>query len=150
MHITSVKASVIASGSLLNLILCELFGGWSDLMTTLVIVMLIDYAMGLCLAAFFQKSKKTKSGKLSSSVGLKGIIKKVFELAIVAAAYRIGIATNFPALAALVTGAFVANEVVSIMENAGRMGILPKRVQELLDKAIDILNGKENGDEHKT
>ncbi len=40
------------------------FGGWTSGMTTLLILMCIDYVTGLMVAGIFKKSKKTESGAL--------------------------------------------------------------------------------------
>lgn len=47
-------------------VIAEFFGGWSDSMTTLVILMAIDYITGLIVAGVFHKSKKSRTGKLES------------------------------------------------------------------------------------
>lgn len=56
-----------------------IFGGWDTLLTVLLAFMAIDYVTGLLCAAM-GKSGKTESGKLSSSAGWAGLIKKVGEL----------------------------------------------------------------------
>lgn len=142
------KLHIAAAGGLLGYLINMLFGGWSDLLTTLIIFMIIDYVTGILLAAVFNKSTKTKGGGLSSAVGLKGIVKKVAELALAAVAYRLELATGV-GIMSLVVGALIATEAMSIMENTGRMGILPERVQRIFTKAIDFLDGEEKREDKK-
>ena len=56
-----------------------LFGGWSLVLQTLIVFMVIDYLTGVLVAGYL--------GKLSSRVGFKGIAKKVMILSLVAVAH---------------------------------------------------------------
>lgn len=116
-----------------------LLGGWSAGMTTLLMFMIIDYVSGLCVAGIFKKSKKSENGALQSKAGWKGLCKKGMMLAIVLVAYRIDlmIGTSY-AKDAVIIG-FVVNETISIIENAGLMGLpLPDAIM----RAVDVLNEK--------
>ena len=62
------------------------FGGWNAGMTTLVILMAIDFISGLLVAGVFHSSSKTDTGALQSSVGWKGLCRKVMTLLFVWAA----------------------------------------------------------------
>ena len=118
-----------------------LFGGWSAGLTTLIIFMVIDYLSGLLLAGVFKASKKSETGALNSNVGFKGLCKKGMVLLIVLIAYRLDlmIGTNYIRDAVVI--GFCVNELLSIVENAGLMGIpLPP----ILIKAIDVLMNKED------
>jgi len=53
-----------------------LFGGWSGSLTTLIILMGIDYITGIIVAAVFKKSPQTSTGALESNAGWKGLCKK--------------------------------------------------------------------------
>ena len=124
-------------------IFTTLAGGWTYGMTTLVIFMAIDYISGLIVAGVFKKSKKTDSGALESRAGFKGLCRKGMALLIVFLAYRLDlmIGTNYIRDAVII--AFCANEAISIIENAGLMGLpLP----DVVVKAIDILTKKSKGD----
>lgn len=119
------------------------FGGWDSALTTLCIFMGIDYVMGLAVAAFFKKSKKSKGGGLDSKAGWKGLLKKGVTLLVVLVACRLEIVTGIDFIRDAVVIAYIANETISITENAGLMGVaIPKPIL----KAIDILKQKE-GDE---
>lgn len=125
-------------------IITYLFGGWTEGMQTLVVLMAIDYITGLFVAAIFKKSSKTDGGGLSSNVGFKGLIKKFVELMIVAAMFRLDVMLGIKYLRDLCIIGFAVNELISITENAGLMGIpLPAAVK----KAIELLNQKSKGDD---
>lgn len=116
-----------------------IFGEWTEGMATLVILMVIDYMTGIFVAAIFKKSAKTNGGGLKSSVGFQGLVKKFVELLIVACMYRVDLLLGIDYLKNLCILGFVLNEIISITENAGLMGIpLPPAVT----KAIELLNSK--------
>lgn len=116
-----------------------LFGGWSSGIITLIMFMCIDYVSGIMVAGVFKNSKKTDSGALESRAGWKGLCRKGMTLIIVMIAFRLDLhlGTNYIRDAVII--GFCANEAISIIENAGLMGIpLP----DALTKAIDILSKK--------
>ena len=118
-----------------------IFGGWDAGLTTLLIFMAIDYVSGLIVAAVFHKSTKTESGTLQSKAGFAGLCRKGMTLLFVLIAYRIDliIGTNYIRYGVII--AFITNELISITENAGLMGVpLPT----VIVKAIDILKQKED------
>ena len=120
--------------------IATLFGEWSAGLTTLIFFMGIDYVSGLLVAGVFKASPKSKTGALSSKVGYKGLCKKGMTLLFVLIAYRLDllIGTDYIRDAAII--GFCANELISIVENAGLMGIpLPP----ILIKAIDVLVSRE-------
>lgn len=122
----------------------SLFGGWNSGMTTLVIFMAVDYLTGLVVAAVFQRSTKSETGTLQSKAGWRGLCKKGMTLLIVLTAARLDlvIGTNFIKDGTVI--AFLANEAISIVENAGLMG-LP--IPSVITNAIDVLkkSGKDSG-----
>lgn len=119
--------------------IASLFGGWDAAMVTLIICMGVDYVSGLVVAGVFHKSKKSASGALESRAGWKGLCRKGMTLLIVLIAARLDlmISTNYIRDAVII--GFVANEVISIVENAGLMG-LP--MPAAITKAIDVLTAK--------
>lgn len=124
-----------AAGALISTI----FGGWDAGLSTLVIFMAIDYFTGLAVAGIFNQSKKSDGGGLESRAGFKGLCRKCMILLFVLIAYRLDmmIGTNYIRDAVII--AFVTNETISIVENAGLMGLpLPK----VISRAIDILQSK--------
>lgn len=117
--------------------LAYLFGGWSPLLTILVALVVIDYAIGMTAGAL--------DGGLQSNKGWIGIARKVFIFAMVAVAHLIdllliesGIETA-EVVMTMVIVFYCINEILSITENAGRIG-LP--VPEQVRNAIEILKGK--------
>ena len=122
----------------------QLFGGWSAALTTLIIFMGTDYISGVIVAGIFHNSTKTKSGGLNSLIGWKGLFKKGVTLAIVLVSHRLDmlIGTNYIRDAVII--AFCANELISIIENAGLMGV---PIPAVITKAIEVLKERSNGDD---
>lgn len=119
--------------------IAALFGGWTAAMTTLLIFMAIDYLSGIVVAGVFHKSKKSASGALESKAGWKGLCRKCMTFLFVLIACRLDLALNINYLRDAVCIAFIANETISIVENAGLMGIpIPK----VIINAIDLLKDK--------
>lgn len=134
-----MKLGICAATGIIGGAVAALFGGWDAGLVTLVIFMAIDYVSGIIVAGVFHKSKKTESGGLQSLVGFKGLAKKVMVLLIVAVAYRLDITVGSSYIKDAAVIGFSANEVISIVENAGLMGI---PMPEVITKAIDILSEK--------
>ena len=119
--------------------IASLFGGWDTALATLLIFMAVDYVTGLIVAGVFHKSQKTESGALESRAGWKGLCRKGTSLLVVLVAYRLDlvIGSNFVKDATII--AFIANETISIIENAGLMGA---PIPAVIVKAIDVLKQK--------
>lgn len=119
--------------------IAALFGGWSSAMATLLIFMAIDYITGMVVAGVFHKSGKSENGALESRAGWKGLCKKGMTLLFVLIAHRLDLSIGVSYMRDAVVIGFIANELISITENAGLMGVpLPA----VITKAIDILKGK--------
>jgi len=116
-----------------------LVGGWNAALTTLVIFMAIDFISGLIVAGVFKESKKTESGALSSKVGFKGICKKCMTLLFVLIGAQLDIVLKVNMVRDGVCIAFILNELISIVENAGLMGI---PIPGVIQKALDMLQKK--------
>ena len=121
-----------------------LFGGWDTAIVTLLIFMIIDYISGLVVAGVFHASKKTDPGALESRAGFKGLVKKVMVLVFVIIAVRLDMLIGTSYIRDAVCIAFIVNELISIVENAGLMGV---PVPKAITNAIDVL--KKKGDEEK-
>lgn len=114
-------------------------GGWDSGTATLVAFMCIDYVSGLVVAGVFHRSKKTENGALESMAGWKGLCRKVMTLLFVLIAYRLDLAIGTTYIRDAVVIGFMANELISIVENAGLMGLpLPA----IINKAIEVLTKK--------
>jgi toxin secretion/phage lysis holin len=122
------KAGAAALGAVVGF----LFGGWSKVLILLVALVGIDYLTGFLASAVERK--------LSSRVGFRGIPKKIMIFVMVAVGHLVdtAIGTNHMFRDATIFF-YCANELVSILENAGRIG-LP--VPEQLRSAIEVLKGK--------
>lgn len=134
-----MKKMICTVAGTVGSLIASIFGGWDAGLATLLIFMGIDFFSGLIVAGVFHRSKKTESGTLSSGTGWKGICKKVMTLLFVLIGYRLDliIGTNYIRDAVII--AFIVNELISIVENAGLMGLpMPKPIM----KAIDILQGR--------
>ena len=133
------KTYVCSFWGVIGSIIVGFFGGWDAGMVTLVTFMCIDYISGIIVAGVFKKSKKSKQGALSSKVGWMGLCKKVMTLLIVVVAYRLDLLVNTDYIRDAVIIGFCANELISIIENAGLMGLpLP----HVLMDAIEVLKGE--------
>lgn len=116
--------------------IASLFGGWSADMTTLITFMAIDFIMGLVVAGVFGRSNKSPSGALDSKAGWRGLCKKCVTIAFVLIAHRLDMALNVSYIKSATVIAFIANEIISIIENAGLMGIpLP----QVVTRAVEML-----------
>lgn len=122
------------------------FGGWSDALITLIIFMSVDYITGLAVAGIFKKSKKSENGALESRAGFKGLCRKGVALLIVLIATRLDITMNTTYIRDAVVIAFVANEGISIIENAGLMGV---PIPSVVKRAIDVLKEKDGTPESR-
>ena len=103
----------------------SLLGGWDKIIMALIVLMCLDYATGL-IKAFSNK-------ELSSQIGFKGLAKKVLILVIVAVAVVAENMLGIPAIREIVIMFFAVNEALSILENAGAMGLpLPEKLKQAL------------------
>lgn len=117
------------------------FGGWDKGLETLVILMAIDYIAGMTCAGVFHKSKKTQNGALESRAGFKGLCRKCTALLFVLVSYRLDLLIGCDYIRDAVIIGFCANECISILENAGLMGIY---IPPAVEKAIEVLKTREN------
>lgn len=131
-----MKTTILAITGVIGSIISMLFGGWSAAMTTLAICMAIDYITGFAVAAVFKKSPKSETGALESRAGFKGLCRKGAILLMVLIAHRLDLALGTAFIKDGVITAYILNDVISIIENVGLMG-LP--MPTVLTKAIDML-----------
>lgn len=131
-----MKNSICATIGMFGSFIASAFGGWSASLTTLLIFMMIDYVTGLVVAGVFHKSPKTANGGLESKAGMKGLIRKCTMLLFVLIGYRLDLAVGTTYIRDAVCIAFMVNELISIVENAGLMG-LP--IPSVIKDAIEVL-----------
>jgi toxin secretion/phage lysis holin len=135
------KNIICAAAAAIGGFISYLFGGFTADLVTLILFMIIDFVMGMALAFFFHKSAKTETGTLSSSAAFKGIIKKIVTLMFVVIAQRLDMYLGCAFIKDAVIVGFIINELISIAENAGLMGITSPAIVE----AIDILKKQVGG-----
>ena len=132
----AVRSGVCTMVGVIGSLIASQFGGWDAALSTLILFMAVDYITGLVVAGVFHASPKSKDGALESRAGWKGLCRKGVTLLIVLVACRLDavMATSFVRDAVVI--GFICNETISIIENAGLMG-LP--IPEAITKAVDIL-----------
>jgi toxin secretion/phage lysis holin len=114
-------------------------GGWDLALQTLFCFMAIDYITGLVVAGIFKRSRLSEHGALSSRAGFKGIIKKCMMILFVLIGYQLDKVVGLEFIRYAVIFAFMANELISIIENANLMGI---PIPVVLKRAIGLLKKK--------
>ena len=114
------------------------FGEFDGFLRALIVFTIVDYASGV-IAAYVQK-------ELSSAVGFKGILKKIMLFALVGIVNVLDreFLGNSDALRTAVVCFYLANEGISILENAVKIG-LP--VPDVLKEKLQQLHGKSGNDE---
>jgi toxin secretion/phage lysis holin len=134
-----MKTCILTGLGALGGIIASAFGGFDAGIVTLITFMGIDYLSGLVVAGVYRRSEKSENGALNSVAGFKGLIKKCMCLLMVLISHQLDtyIGTAFVRDAVVI--ALMCNELISIIENAGIMGI---PIPGALVKAIDILNRK--------
>jgi toxin secretion/phage lysis holin len=132
-----IAAGVLGSG------FASVFGGWDAAIVTLVVFMAMDYVTGMLVAGVFKRSPKTEGGGLESRAGWKGLIRKGVTLLIVVVAARLDLLVGDQSfIRDGVVIAFLVNETLSIVENAGLMGV---PIPQVLVKAIEVLKQRSEG-----
>lgn len=114
-----------------------MFGGLDGMLYALLAFIILDYISG-CLVAISRK-------QLSSEIGFKGISKKILIIALVGVANIVDaqIIGEGSALRTATIFFYIANEGISMLENAGNLGLpLPKKLVGILKQ----LNSEEEDD----
>ena len=138
----TMKSAVVSVAGVVGSFFAFLFGGWDASIVTLLIFMGIDYISGLIVAGVFHKSNKSENGSLESRAGWKGLVKKGVTILMVVLSVRLDLLMVDLGLAEstfvrdAVCIAFIVNELISIIENAGLMGI---PIPAIITKSIEIL-----------
>ena len=107
-------------------------GGCDGLIITLLIFVIIDYITGV-LCAIYDK-------KLSSKIGFKGITRKILVFVLVGLANMLDV--NVLKTGAVLRTAtiffYLSNEGISILENAGHLGVkYPNKIKDVLEQLHD-------------
>ena len=107
-------------------------GGLDGLMIALVVFVILDYVTGIMCAI--------NDRKLSSAVGFRGICRKVliFLLVGIANIIDVQVVGTGAVLRTAVIFFYISNEGVSLLENAGHLGLpIPERVKTVLEQLHD-------------
>lgn len=119
------------------------WGGLDGLLTALLVFMLLDYVSGVAVAC--------KERRLSSEVGFWGLVKKCMILMLVTVGHFLDAQVfggGSSMFRSAVIGFFLANEGLSILENAGRLKIpLPKKLKKALEQLREDSDGDGETDE---
>ncbi|MFI2856771.1 holin family protein [Paenibacillus sp. JSM ZJ436] len=124
------------------------FGGWSEALSLLAILVVLDWFTGVSASlreGVYSPLDETKG--LNSSKGFIGIFKKVLMFTVIAVLYRIDSLLGLNGNLSLAVGAtyfYISNELISLAENYGRLG-LP--MPEQFKRAISVLKTKSEDSE---
>lgn len=118
--------------------LTYLFGGWDTAIIVLIVFMVLDYVTGV-INGYLSKT-------LSSEIGLKGLSKKLLIIFILICAVMLDrlVGNGTWVFRTLVCYFYIANEGISLLENAGTLGLpIPNKLKE----ALEQLKKEESEDE---
>lgn len=139
-HLTTLSAKYMFLTGGIASVLAWCFGDYNkNGVTLLCILMLCDLITALIVCTVFKNSPKATHGTLSSRLFAQGIFKKISMLLCVMITHRCEIFLNVPCLTIGVSCAFSGNELLSITENIGLMGV---KYPDKLKDIIDILKNK--------
>ena len=122
---TIIKTTSGAIGAVIGF----LYGEITGLFIAIIALMALDYVTGI-LCGIAAKA-------LSSEVGFRGLVKKLMVLVIIAVGHLIDtyIIGTGSALMTAVILFFAANEGISILENAAKLGLpIPKKLRDILEQ----------------
>lgn len=121
--ISTIKLGLTLIGGYLG----YFFGGFDIMMVTLLLFMLVDYITGV-ISAVYQK-------ELSSTIGLKGICKKVYILLLIGSINLLGMTIGINELRYIIIAFYLANEGISIIENGAKIGVpIPEKITNVLEQ----------------
>ena len=125
---TKIQVAVTALGGWFGYFV----GGVDGFMTALIVLMVLDYVTGI-MCAIVDK-------QLSSSIGFKGLFKKMLIIMLVGVAHIVDmhVVGSHEALRSAVICFYLSNEGVSVMENASRLGLpIPEKLKAVLAQLHD-------------
>lgn len=138
--VNTLKTYVITLCGAIGSLIVQALGGWTSDMQALLIFMGIDIVMGFMIAAIWKKSGKSLTGALNSISMWKGLCRKGVSLLIIIVANQLDIMMGSDYIRSAAIIAFIVNELISIIENAGTMGV---PMPAVVIKAIEVLKKKE-------
>jgi len=135
------KNVIVAVSASIGGVLSYYVGGFDKMLKALLLFIVADYITGLIVAVVFKNSTKTETGSASSKASFKGLVKKAVMILLIAVMVQadLVLGTNNFFREATIWG-FLANELMSLIENVGLMGFTKLPVS--LTNALDVLNKK--------
>lgn len=120
--------------AVIGTVIAKALGGWDLALQVLVAMVVLDYITGVVIAILEKK--------LSSEVGFRGLFKKILIFALVYVAALADQATNADILRIITIMFYIANEGISILENAGKLGVpYPAQLKNILIQLKTKSNG---------
>lgn len=134
-----MKSTLLSVIGVIGAGISYLVGGFDSTVIALLLFMGIDFVTGLIVGGVFHKSPKTETGTLESKAGWKGLCKKGVVLFFVFIGTQLDILLTTEYIRDGICIAFIVNELLSIIENAGLMGV---PVPNIIKNSIELLKGK--------
>ena len=103
------------------------FGAADGLLYALIILVVLDYVTGICVAVHIKKA--------SSEIGARGIAKKVGIFALISVSHIVDafLLNSSDAVRSVTTTFYISNECISILENAAKLNLpLPDKLKSIL------------------
>ncbi len=123
----------------LGIMASHIWGAWNNTTEVLVVMMVIDYVSGV-LAAFINPELAANSKK-----GFIGIARKVFIFLLVVMANEMDRALSIHEICTMTTFFYIANEGLSITENAAKVGVpIPPFILNSLEQLSREKKAREN------
>lgn len=138
-NIITIKNGVCAVAGTIGAYLSFIFGGWNAAMLWLTVFMSLDYVTGLIVAGVFKHSPKSDTGALESRACLKGLFRKGGMLVLVLIGYAVDDVLGTQYIMDGVIYALMVNELLSLLENLGLMGV---EYPDVLANALELLRHK--------
>lgn len=106
-------------------VICKMLGGLDGVLIALIVAVVLDYATGVIKAIYYKR--------LSSEIGFHGLLKKALIFLVVALAVVVqGVISKQIPLREVTVMFYLANEGISILENAAEFVPLPEKLKEVL------------------
>lgn len=141
-----MKNGILTCVGIVGSAIASLLGGFDMALKTLLIFMAVDYVTGIMVAGIFKNSPKTENGCLESKAGWKGICRKGVALLIVLVACRLDLLMGSEFIRDAVIIAYCTNETISIIENAGLMGVpIPTPIKKAIESLTKDGDNNERG-----
>lgn len=132
-----MKNWISTAAGMVGGMIASIYGGWSVTLQVLFWFMAFDYVTGLLVAGLFHASPKSGHGGLESRAGWKGLARKIVTMMLVLMAHEIDLLLGIHYIRDAAAIGFCTNEALSIIENAGLMGIpIPKAITGAIDQLM--------------